>query len=295
MAGEKGKARKVLSVIGNILIWIFIVFAIVVTILAFAAQSSSDGVPAIAGKVILTVQTDSMSPVFDAGDIIIGQKLTEEEKSNLKVDDIITFKAGDINGDGAVGDMNSHRIVEVGTENGTVFYRTKGDNPNTNVTIDQDKVFPTDIVSKYIDVRIPKLGSFLNFLQQPTGFLLVVVLPLVLFFIYELIVFIRKFIEVKNSGKKQISAADEEEIKQKAIAEYLAQRNKAEEEKESAQDSPKEEEPKEDDKIPEKVAEEEVKAEEPQTEPEAAEEKVEAEAETTEAAEEPAEKEKETT
>ena len=270
MAGEKGKARKALSVIGNILIWIFIVFAVVVTILAFAAQSSSDGVPAIAGKVILTVQTDSMSPVFDAGDIIIGQKLTEEEKNNLKVDDIITFKAGDINGDGVEGDMNSHRIVEVGNENGLVYYRTKGDNPDTNIIVDQEKVYPGDIVSKYTDIRLPKLGSFLNFLQQPTGFLLVVVLPLVLFFIYELIVFIKKFIEVKNGGKKQITAADEEEIKQKAIAEYLAQQKKAEEEKESAENSSKEEEPKTDDKIPEEAdnADSEDKSDSVQDEPE---------------------------
>ena len=61
-----------------------------------------------------------------------------------------------------------------------------------------------------------------------------------LFFIYELIVFIRKFLKVKNAGKKQITAADEEAIKQKAIEEYLkaqkAEADAAEDVKEKAEE-----------------------------------------------------------
>ena len=41
------------------------------------------------------------------------------------------------------------------------------------------------------------------------------------FFIYEAVVFAKTLISVKNDGKKVISAADEEAIKQKAIEEYL--------------------------------------------------------------------------
>ena len=48
-------------------------------------------------------------------------------------------------------------------------------------------------------------------------------LPMVLFFGYELFVFIRLVIKTKNEGKKVISAEDEELIKQKAIEEYLRQ------------------------------------------------------------------------
>ena len=42
-----------------------------------------------------------------------------------------------------------------------------------------------------------------------------------LFFVYQLVMFIRTLISVRNDGKKVITVADEELIKQKAIEEYL--------------------------------------------------------------------------
>ena len=237
MENEKKSAKKVLSVIGNILIWLFVAFSVVVTILAFAAQASPDGLPTISGKAILTVQTPSMKPVFDVGDIIIGRKLTEEEKTVLNVGDIITFNAGDLNGDGKE-DLNTHRIKEViKDEAGFVTYTTKGDN---NAIEDNAKVRAENVVCIYTGTRIAKLGTFLNFLQQPTGFLVVIVLPLLAFFIFELIRFIRKFIQVKNADKPKITAEEEELIKQKAIEEYLRSQQKAAED-EASRNKPQEE------------------------------------------------------
>ena len=228
MQSEKHTAKKVLRIVGNVLIWIFIIFAALTTVLAFAAQSSSDGIPAIAGRAILTVQTDSMSRSaveegkvkledgweqgFNAGDIIIGKKLVPEEQKSLKVGDVVTFKA-DLDGNGT-DELNSHRIVEV-TQNdaGEVAYVTRGDN---NPGQDNDPVSWQYVICRYTGTRLAGLGKVLDFLQTSTGFLVVIVLPLVAFFVYELIVF-------KNAGKKQITAADEEAIKQKAIEEYLKQ------------------------------------------------------------------------
>ena len=233
MQSEKHTAKKVLRIVGNVLIWIFIIFAALTTVLAFAAQSSSDGVPAIAGRAILTVQTDSMARSavdegkvkledgweqgFNSGDIIIGKKLTTEEMQSLKVGDVITFRA-DLDGNGT-DELNSHRIIEV-TQNaaGEVAYVTRGDN---NPGQDNDPVSWQYIICRYTGTRLAGLGKVLDFLQTSTGFLVVIVLPLVAFFVFELIVFIRKFLKVKNAGKKQITAADEEAIKQKAIEEYL--------------------------------------------------------------------------
>ena len=235
---EKSTAKKVLRIVGNVLIWIFIIFAALTTVLAFAAQSSSDGVPAIAGRAILTVQSDSMARSaeeegkvtlqegwekgFNKGDIIIGKKLSTEEMKELKVGDIITFK-GTLAGTNQEG-LNSHRIVEVIKDGDNVSYRTCGDN---NLGEDTDTVSWQYVICKYTGTRIPGLGGVLDFLQTPTGFLVVIVLPLVAFFIFELVVFIRKFLKVKNAGKKQITAADEEAIKQKAIEEYLKQQQAA--------------------------------------------------------------------
>ena len=236
MESQKTNSKKVWSIIGNVFIWLFILFAVVVTILAFASQSSEDGVPAIGGRAILTVQTPSMEPTFKVGDIIIGRKLTTEEQKALKVDDIITYDAGDLDGDGR-RDLNSHRIIEVKNENGIVTYITKGDN---NKLEDATPVRAENVICQYTGTRLKGVGKVLDFLQQPTGFLVAVVLPLVAFFIFELISFIRKFLQVKNAGKKQISAADEELIKQKAIEEYLRQQQ-AQKEAEAQNAAPAEE------------------------------------------------------
>ncbi|MBR4768935.1 MAG: signal peptidase I [Lachnospiraceae bacterium] len=231
---QKSTAKKVLGIIGNIILWIFVAFSALITVLAFAQTSSSYNVPSIGKMTILNVQTPSMRPTFDAGDIIIGTKVEEAESTKFNVGDIITFAVDDLNGDG-YRDLNTHRIVEVlKSEAGDVTgYRTRGDN---NPIDDADTVNVGAVVCSYTGTRIPKIGKFLSFLQTPTGFLIVIVIPLVIFFIFELITFIRKVFQIKNAGKKQITAADEELIRQRAVEEYLRQQQaKAEEEAKQAQ------------------------------------------------------------
>ncbi len=222
--------KKTLSILGNIFIWLFIAFAVVVTVIAFAARTE-DGVRSIGGKVVLTVQTPSMEPVFKAGDIIIGDRLDPAARLELQVGDIITFKtAEDINGNGLRDDLITHRIIGIiYDETGALdAYETKGDN---NPGHDNDPIEWEYVVCKHSEKdRIPFLGAALDFLNTQTGFMICVVAPLILFFIFELISFIRKFSALKNEGKRQISAADEEEIRQRAVAEYL----KAQAEKEAA-------------------------------------------------------------
>lgn len=222
MAGKKS-AEKTIKIVVNTLVWLFVVFAIVITVLAFAAQSDPDGVPAIGGKCILTVQSDSMKGVFNKGDIIIAEKLSDKEKSELAVKDIISFKT-DLNGDG-VKEINSHRITEViKGENGEISYKTMGDN---TLGEDSGEVAAADVIGKYNGTRIKGLGGFLDFLQKPKGFLVVVVIPLILFFVFELANFIKTFIQVKNGDKKQITAEDEALIRKQAVEEYLRQQKAA--------------------------------------------------------------------
>lgn len=229
MANGKSAVKKVFTVIGNVIIWLFVIFAAVVTVLTFAATSSETNVPTIAGRAILTVQTDSMSPTFDPGDIIIGKKLTVDEAKALKVDDVITYEA-DLDGDKKF-ELNSHRIVKINAkDNGGITYTTRGDNNPGN---DQFEVTPDNVICKYTGTRIKGVGKVLGFLQTSKGFLICIVLPLVLFFIFELIKFVKKFTELKG-GKAAITAEDEERIRQAAIEEYL----KSQQAQDTATDEP---------------------------------------------------------
>ena len=231
------KVKKALSIALNVIIWLFVAFAVVMTTLALAAQSNADGVPAIGGKCFLTVSSDSMSPTFKEGDLLICDMLTDSEKSELEVGDVISFYS-DLDGNG-VNEINSHRIVRVNySENGEVqSYTTKGDNTVTNAVEDGTPVRWQYVICRWGSegsdgAKIGGIGSAISFLQQPKAFLVVIVLPLILFFLYQLYVFIKAFMGIKNSGKRQITAADEELIRQRAVEEYI--RLQAEKEKEAA-------------------------------------------------------------
>lgn len=242
------KYKKILKIALNVFIWIFVVFSVFMTVLALAAQSNADGVPAIGGKCFLTVASNSMSPTFEEDDLIFGEMLTVEEKQTLQKGDVITFYA-DLDGNGST-ELNSHRIVDFEYDaNGKLkSYITKGDNTKTNV-IEDDPVQWQFVIAKWSGKRIAGIGGVLSFLQTPKGFLIAIVLPLVLFFLYELYCFLKALLamKAKKAEAPAISAEQEEAIKQKAIEEYLKQQQEqqAEQQEERAPTPPAAEEIKE--------------------------------------------------
>lgn len=215
--------KKTLSFIGNILLWLFVAFSVFMTILVFSAQGNKEGLSNIMGKSLVTIQSDSMKPTFKTGDLIIDQVLTTGEKSKLQPGDIITYYV-DLNGDG-ISELNTHRIMEVYEENGYTYYITKGDNKETNPVNDKEPVMHTYVLAKYTGVKLGGVGTVISFLQTPTGFMCVIVLPLVVFFLFELYNFIALVIRLR--GKNGISKEEEEEIKKRAVEEYLRRQQEA--------------------------------------------------------------------
>ena len=228
------KAQKIISIVANVLVWIFVAFSILVTVLVFTAQGSEDGVPSLFGKSFISVSTDSMEETFYRGDLLLLDKLEESEKLGLAEGTIITYKSPvDLDGDGNKWDINTHRIVAVDGD----YYITQGDNKATNPVPDNEgkngyRVHYTYVIGTVEeDARIGGLGGLIAFLRSSLGFFLCIVLPLILFFLYELYHFIS--LVVTERAKRAAAAApalDEEEIKRRAIEEYL-RAQKAEEEK----------------------------------------------------------------
>jgi signal peptidase len=215
--------KKILSVALNVLIWAFVILSLLITILVFSAQSSEDGVPSIFGNSLITISSDSMSPIYEKGDLVFMEKLDDEGIDNLKAGDIITFRAPiDLDNDGMSGDLNTHRIVEV--LDGQNRYVTKGDhNPGKDNEGDTPyTVHKSDIIGICTeDDKIGGLGDVITFLRSSLGFFLCIVLPLILFFLYELYNFI-SIIVSERAKKAAAEGIDEEEIKKRAIEEYLA-------------------------------------------------------------------------
>ncbi len=213
---KKRQIKKIAGIVGNTLIWVFVVFSMLVTVLALAAQGSPDGVPELFGKSLISIQSPSMTPIFCQGDLVLMTKLSEEDKATLQVGDIITYHAPmDINDDGNIGDLNTHAIYAF-EEGGRI--RTKGEN---ELTPDGYTIGYHDIVGICREgERLPGVGYVVDFLGSPLGFFLCVVLPLILFFLYELYRFIA-LVVTERAKRAPVSQEAEEEIKRRAIEEYL--------------------------------------------------------------------------
>lgn len=201
--------KKVFSVIIDILAWILLIIAFTLTLMVFASERNN-GVATLLGFMPMSVESDSMSPTFKKGDLIIVKKI--DDLYSLQKDDVITFYTIV---DGA-RIVNTHRIVEVNEFENTRSFVTRGDNNS----IDDDlPAYASDILGKWTGTKISGAGKIFDFLRTKKGFFICVLIPIAIFFIFELYKFISALIEAKQI---KLTEEDEEEIKRKAVEEYLA-------------------------------------------------------------------------
>lgn len=165
--------KKVGSIVISVVMWIIILVA---ALYAFTMLATKDdgSVSNLGGFTPMTVQSDSMSPTFDQGDLIV---IKTCDTSKLQVGDIVTFHTI-INNQYA---LNTHRIESIDELNGMRSFTTKGDN---NDVADTHIISDGDIVGQYV-FKIPGMGKVMDFLSSTWGFLIVIVLPMLLFFIYQ--------------------------------------------------------------------------------------------------------------
>ena len=212
--------KKALKVIVSVLAWAVLIFALLITILVFTADKNN-GVSNLFGYIPLTIESDSMKPTFQKGDLIIDKEISDVNK--LKKDDVITFWTI-IDGKKV---KNTHRIIKINKVNGNVSFTTKGDN---NQLKDSLEVYPADVIGQWTDTKIGGFGKVMSFLRTKTGFFVCIIIPMALFFLFELYKLIVVIVEIKRPAAEEI---DQEEIKKQAVAEYLAEQKAAEEKSDS--------------------------------------------------------------
>ena len=205
--------KKVLKVVLNVIVWIVLILALLITIMVFSS-GRNNGVANLLGYIPMTVESDSMKPTFSKDDLIICKEV--DDIYDLKEGDVITFWTI-IDGKKV---KNTHRIVTVNEFEGTRSFVTRGDNNNQDDTL---PAYAGDIIGKWTDVKLKGFGKVMNFPRTKTGFFICIVIPMAIFFLVELYKFIVTLVELK---KPQLTADDEEEIKKRAIEEYLASQKK---------------------------------------------------------------------
>ena len=201
--------KKFLKVFANVLAWVLLALALLVTIAVFSSERNN-GIAKLFGLMPMTVQSDSMAPTFYEGDLVIVKEI--DDLYALKEDDVITFYTI-IDGQRV---LNTHRIVSVNKSDTTVSFTTKGDNNSIKDSVD---VGAADIVGKWTGTRLGGFGKVVDFLKTSKGFFICIVIPMAIFFLIELYKFITALIAFK---KRKMTNEEEEEIKRRAVEEYLA-------------------------------------------------------------------------
>ena len=115
--------------------------------------------PSFLGIKTYVIISGSMKPELEIGDIVI-----VKDSDDLKVGDIISFREGQT--------VITHRINRVLLENEEIYYKTKGDNNNTE---DSGRVKQNYVEGKVVKV-FPKVGKVAMFLQGKTTIIIILIL-----------------------------------------------------------------------------------------------------------------------
>ncbi len=184
MAAHVGTPAKRRHPVAKAVQWVLAAVVIVLVVLAlFLAVSlrhGANGATTLFGRPIYSVDSGSMAPTFNTGDLIIDNTISAAAAAHLRKGQIITFQATPAAGT-STGLVITHRIYAVLTgpavaEAKTVEYRTKGD---ANNAPDVGLVQPSQILGIYRGERIPYGGYLLSALHQPITFVVLIMIVVV--------------------------------------------------------------------------------------------------------------------
>ena len=223
------KIKKIFNIIIDVIIIFIMVISVIIVTLSLTTVNS--GVPNLFGIAPLAVQSDSMEDTLMINDLLFS-KVTNDGSYKYEVGDIVSFYI-EVDGQQVI---NTHRIIEIVQQNGIECYRTQGDNKKTNPVPDEKLQSAYTILAKYTGTKIPGIGAFLSFIRTQLGFFLVILLPMILFFVYQAVRVIMNVIAYNKEKAAEEAAAAvansdlTEEQKQRAIEEYLAKQKAQESE-----------------------------------------------------------------
>lgn len=189
--------KRIGTIILSAILWIVILVA---ALYAFTTMATKDDqhVSNLFGYTPLVVKSDSMQPTFAAGDLIF---IHTCDTTTLKEGDIICFHTI-IENQYA---LNTHRIESIEGSGEIRSYTTIGDN-NQGVT-DTHVISDGDIVGKYVG-HIKGAGKVMDFISSSVGFLVVIVLPMLIFFIYQ----VYHLIMISIRLKKEVAIETAKEV-----------------------------------------------------------------------------------
>lgn len=150
-----------------------------------------------------------MEPAITTGSLVM-----IAPAAHYNLGDVVTFesRSSDV--------PTTHRIVDIGTENGQNVFTTKGD---ANEEVDTNTVVESDILGK-VRVAVPYAGFILDFARQPLGFSFLIVLPALMIVFSEIEKIwkeIRRRRNDKNDGTPMLVSRDNDTKPQVEVREIV--------------------------------------------------------------------------
>ena len=218
----KQKTKKALNITVNVIVSIIVVLVLILTINIIV--SGKKGYTSVFGYAHVAVRSDSMDgdkpDSFQKGDLLKVKILSDKEKQELKVGDIITFYypvsksvpgAQYVTIDGKPHIINSHRIEKV--EGDRIF--TRGDKEGAPLDLGNRQY--SDIIGKVVS-HTDGIGNVTLWFQSQTGFFVCVVLPSLLIVVYCIYNLVKAVLE-----RNKETAADKEELLKQLLAQLRAE------------------------------------------------------------------------
>lgn len=190
---------KALKIIRSIFVWLMVALAVFMMIFTIVSVSTFDRADRnLFGYKVFIVLSDSMSKTdFNAGDLVLVKAV---DPSTLKEGDIIAYTSQNTSN---YGETVTHKIRKLTTDaNGEPGFVTYG---TTTDTDDETVVTYPYVLGKY-QGRIPKVGTFFQFLKSTPGYIVCILVPFLLLILLEGIRCIRLFRIYKAEQQAELQA-----------------------------------------------------------------------------------------
>ena len=190
---------KALKIIRCIFVWLMVALAVGMMIFTIVSVSTFDRADRnLFGYKAFIVLSDSMSKTdFSAGDLVL---VKEVDPSTLKEGDIIAYTSQNTSN---YGETVTHKTRKITTDaNGEPGFVTYG---TTTDTDDETIVTYPYVLGKY-QGRIPKVGTFFQFLKSTPGYIVCILIPFLLLILLEGIRCIRLFRKYKAEQQAELQA-----------------------------------------------------------------------------------------
>lgn len=241
---NKVTAKKIISIVLDVLLYTFLALAIVVvalTIMSKVAQKDDpNGAPNLFGYEMRYVETGSMEPEYPVNTMVFIERAPENYEDsikwfeNVKVGDVLTFKYREAGQQIVI----THRVISkeynaekytdgihAGEEKGGYVIKLVGDNDgDDDEAMEQiiytyahynDMAVPDDqlrgqVIGKVVGQNLV-LGTIVTTLKQPLGMVLIIIVPCLIVIIIEVI----RIVKVLNSEKNEKAKKTQEEQQEK--------------------------------------------------------------------------------